>query len=80
MCAGDDPPFKILLAFSGIKAALTSASGFNDRVSECREAAAAMLEELDRTELEPILGNISQDEYRSMRDTVLAGVCSPVEA
>ena len=71
--AGEDLPFRILLAFSGIKAALASASGFNDHVSECRAAAAALLEELDRTELEPILGNISQDEYRSLRDTALSG-------
>ena len=71
VCADDDPPFRILLAFSGIKAALASATGFNDRVSECRSAAAALLEELDQTELEPILGNISQDGYRSVRETIL---------
>ncbi|CAN1291137.1 GALAK [Linum perenne] len=35
--------FKILLAFSGLREALTSGSGYNHRVSECQEAARVLL-------------------------------------
>ena len=37
------PPCCFLLAFSGLRAALTSTSGFNNRVEECRQAAALLL-------------------------------------
>jgi len=70
---GADPPFRILLAFSGIKAALASASGFNTRVSECRSAAAALLAGLGRPEQTPILGNVTAQEYMRTRDAVLSG-------
>lgn len=36
-------PYKILLAFSGLKQALTTNPGYNRRVSECREAAKILL-------------------------------------
>ncbi len=71
--AGTDPPFRILLAFSGIKAALASASGFNTRVSECRSAAAALLAGLGRPDQKPILGNVTEQEYTSTRDAALSG-------
>ena len=35
--------YKILLAFSGLKHALTSNTGYNDRVAECQEAASVLL-------------------------------------
>ncbi|CAN0861290.1 GALAK [Linum grandiflorum] len=35
--------FKILVAFSGLRKALTSGSGYNRRVSECQEAARVLL-------------------------------------
>ena len=35
--------YKILLAFSGLKQALTTNPGYNRRVSECREAAKVLL-------------------------------------
>ena len=35
--------YKILLAFSGLKQALTKNPGYNCRVSECREAARILL-------------------------------------
>ena len=35
--------FKILLAFSGLKQALTSNPGYNRRVEECQEAAKFLL-------------------------------------
>ncbi|RZR74193.1 hypothetical protein BHM03_00033381, partial [Ensete ventricosum] len=36
--------YKILLAFSGLKEPLMRNSGYNTRVSECREAAETLLE------------------------------------
>ena len=72
--AGTDPPFRILLAFSGIKAALASATGFNTRVGECRAAAAALLASLGRLEQKLILGSVTEHEYLGARDAALAGV------
>ena len=68
-----DPPFRILLAFSGIKGALASAPTFNTRVSECREAATALLAAAGRPDEEPILGNVSQEEYAILGTTHLPG-------
>ena len=68
-----DPPFRILLAFSGIKGALASAPTFNTRVAECREAATALLAAAGRPDEEPILGNVSQEEYVSHSTTHLPG-------
>lgn len=36
-------PFRILLAFSGLRQALTTNPGYNLRVAECREAAKVLL-------------------------------------
>lgn len=41
--AGAKTPYKILLAFSGLKQALTTNPGYNRRVTECREAAKILL-------------------------------------
>lgn len=35
--------YQILLAFSGLKQALTSNPGYNHRVAECQEAAKILL-------------------------------------
>lgn len=35
--------YKILLAFSGLKQALTTSPGYNRRVTECQEAAKVLL-------------------------------------
>nr|XP_043627968.1 galacturonokinase isoform X2 [Erigeron canadensis] len=55
-------PYKILLAFSGLKQALTSNPGYNRRVTECREAAEILLKAAGK-EAEPILSNVEQEEY-----------------
>lgn len=68
-----DPPFRILLAFSGIKGALASAPTFNNRVAECREAASALLSAAGRPDAVPILGNISLEEYESLVAANLPG-------
>lgn len=38
-----EKPFRILLAFSGLKQALTTNPGYNLRVAECQEAAKVLL-------------------------------------
>lgn len=67
------PPFRILLAFSGIREALASGSTFNSRVSECRTAAAALLAAAGRPDDKPILGSVSQEEYGSLGAITLSG-------
>lgn len=55
--------FTILLAFSGVRAALLASTGFNDRVAECHSAAAALLEHLGRDTEPPLLHRISDSEF-----------------
>lgn len=57
-------PYKILLAFSGLKQALTTNPGYNRRVSECREAAKVLLKAAGK-EVEPILSNVEQEDYEA---------------
>lgn len=57
-------PYKILLAFSGLKQALTTNPGYNRRVTECREAASILLKAVGK-EVEPILSNVEQEEYEA---------------
>ncbi|KAL6575275.1 hypothetical protein OROMI_012560 [Orobanche minor] len=60
---GADKPFKILLAFSGLKQALISNPGYNSRVSECREAAKVLLQASGNEELQPLLSNVEAEAY-----------------
>eukprot|EP00897_Mesotaenium_endlicherianum_P010526 jgi/Mesen1/9501/ME000633S08858 len=57
--AGEDcrPPYRIMLAFSGLRHALTQTPGYGKRVDECRLAAAALLEAAGRPEEEPLLAH-----------------------
>ncbi|PWA93434.1 galacturonic acid kinase [Artemisia annua] len=55
-------PYKILLAFSGLKQALTTNPGYNRRVTECREAANILLKAAGK-DVEPILSNVKPEEY-----------------
>ncbi|KAK9076852.1 hypothetical protein SSX86_005186 [Deinandra increscens subsp. villosa] len=56
--------YKILLAFSGLKQALTTNPGYNRRVTECREAAEILLRAAGK-EVEPILSNVKQEEFEA---------------
>lgn len=58
------PPYSILVAYSGVKDALTS-TGYNNRVDECEAAARILLEAAGRPGEQPLLGNITPDEYVS---------------
>ncbi|CAK7345550.1 unnamed protein product [Dovyalis caffra] len=49
--------YKILLAFSGLKNALTNSPGYNLRVVECHEAARILLNASGNDDLEPRLHN-----------------------
>ena len=64
-------PFAILVAFSGVRQALTS-TGYNSRVSECTQAASRLLKAAGRADDPPLLGNISPDEYKR-HEGVLSG-------
>ncbi|KAG5398887.1 hypothetical protein IGI04_020701 [Brassica rapa subsp. trilocularis] len=52
-----EKPFRILLAFSGLRQALTTNPGYNLRVAECQEAAKVLLTASGKSELEPTLCN-----------------------
>ncbi|KAK4478924.1 hypothetical protein RD792_014431 [Penstemon davidsonii] len=60
--------FKILLAFSGLKQALTTNPGYNRRVAECREAANILLQASGSEELEPLLSNVEPEAYEKHKD------------
>ncbi|XP_059634497.1 galacturonokinase [Cornus florida] len=58
-------PFKILLACSGLKQALTSNPGYNRRVAECQEAARVLLHASESGAVEPILSNVEPEAYEA---------------
>jgi galacturonokinase len=64
--APEMPPFRLLIAFSGLKQTL-ALTGYNRRVAECREAARVLLEALGRRDQPAFLGNVSNDEFRQHR-------------
>lgn len=55
-----EPPFKIMLAFSGLREALTS-TGYNARVEECREAARRLLRAPGASDA--VLGDVSPETH-----------------
>lgn len=65
------PPFRVLLAFSGLRKALVG-TDYNRRVEECAEAARILLTQAGRTGDRPVLGNLTDAEYARSR-TLLAG-------
>lgn len=60
-----EKPFRILLAFSGLRQALTTNPGYNLRVSECQEAAKVLLTASGNSELEPTLSNVGHAVYEA---------------
>ncbi|KAJ3693477.1 hypothetical protein LUZ60_008957 [Juncus effusus] len=62
---GAEMNFKILLAFSGIKHNLPKKSGYNIRVSECKEAARQLLLVEGFEDLDPILCNVDLITYEA---------------
>ncbi|KAJ7534055.1 hypothetical protein O6H91_13G077200 [Diphasiastrum complanatum] len=71
--------FKILLAFSGLRHALASQPGYNLRVDECRQAASILLNATGRGMVDPILGNITEEEYYSLKEKLQGGLAKRAE-
>ncbi len=65
------PPYRILLAFSGIRSALIG-TDYNRRVEECAEAARCLLEAAGRTSSRAVLGNVTVDEYEAYKGRLRA--------
>lgn len=61
------PSWSILLAFSGLRQALT-ATDYNRRVTECADAARILLAATGRPAAAPVLGHISEHEYSAHQD------------
>lgn len=57
--------YRILLAFSGLKQALTSNPGYNRRVAECQEAAKLLLHASGNEDIEPLLSNVEPEIYQT---------------
>ncbi|XP_047329760.1 galacturonokinase [Impatiens glandulifera] len=60
---GTQKAYKILLASSGLKQALTSNSGYNSRVAECRESARLLLHASGNEVMEHVLSNVEPESY-----------------
>lgn len=58
------PPFRILLAFSGLSRGLMG-TDYNLRVVECAEAARVLLAAGGRPNTRPLLGHVHLDEYET---------------
>lgn len=56
------PPFRILLAFSGLRRELVG-TDYNRRVAECMEAARILLGANGRADGAPVLGDVPPDSY-----------------
>uniref|UniRef100_A0A5B7BM31 Putative galacturonokinase n=1 Tax=Davidia involucrata TaxID=16924 RepID=A0A5B7BM31_DAVIN len=59
--------YKILLAFSGLKQALTTNPGYNRRVEECKEAARVLLVASGNEGVEPLLSNVGPEAYEAYK-------------
>jgi galacturonokinase len=65
------PPFRILIAFSGIRRALVG-TDYNRRVAECARAATALLRAAGRPGAAAKLGSLTDEDYAGHRH-VLSG-------
>ena len=65
------PPYRVLLAFSGLRTALIG-TDYNRRVEECAEAARGLLEAAGRAGSRPVLGNVTVDEYEAHKGRLRA--------
>jgi galacturonokinase len=60
------PPFRILLAYSGLRQALVG-TDYNRRVEECTQAAQTLLAAAGRGDAPAVLGNVRAEEYAAQR-------------
>uniref|UniRef100_A0A0D6R1A9 Galacturonokinase n=1 Tax=Araucaria cunninghamii TaxID=56994 RepID=A0A0D6R1A9_ARACU len=71
--------YKILLAFSGVKHSLSSRPGYNSRVAECQMAARILLEACGKPSAEPLLCNVTQEDYILHKDRLEGGLARRAE-
>lgn len=71
--------YKILLAFSGLKQALTTNPGYNRRVTECQEAAKVLLVRSGKEGLMPLLSNVEPEEYNAYKSKLEAHLARRAE-
>ncbi|KAJ9689233.1 hypothetical protein PVL29_014747 [Vitis rotundifolia] len=71
--------FKILLALSGLKHALTNNPGYNNRVAECEEAARVLLHASGNDKLEPLLSNVEPEAYEAHKGKLEATLARRAE-
>ncbi|KAF5748654.1 galacturonokinase [Tripterygium wilfordii] len=57
--------YKILLAFSGVRQALTSNPGYNRRVAECQDAARFLLHASGNHKADPLLCDVEPEVYET---------------
>ncbi|KAH0744644.1 hypothetical protein KY290_032637 [Solanum tuberosum] len=71
--------YKILLAFSGLKQALTTNPGYNRRVAECQEAAKILLQASGDEEMEPVLSNVKPEVFEAHKSKLEANLAKRAE-
>ncbi|KAK3437533.1 hypothetical protein EUGRSUZ_C02197 [Eucalyptus grandis] len=71
--------FKILLAFSGLKQALTSNPGYNRRVEECQEAAKFLLEASGNGKTKPVLSDVHPEVYEAYKHKLVTNLAKRAE-
>lgn len=71
--------YKILLAFSGLKQALTTNPGYNRRVTECQEAAKVLLVSSGEEGVEPLLSNVEPEVYKAYKSKLEAHLARRAE-
>ncbi|XP_031092693.1 galacturonokinase isoform X2 [Ipomoea triloba] len=71
--------YKIMLAFSGLKQALTTTPGYNRRVAECQEAARILLKASRNEQEEPILSDVTQEVYEAHKNKLETNLAKRAE-
>nr|AEY11272.1 GALK [Morus alba var. multicaulis] len=71
--------YKILLAFSGLKHALTNNPGYNHRVSECQEAARILSHASGIGKVEPLLSDIEPEAYQRHKNKLQPNIAKRAE-
>ncbi|CAI7873534.1 unnamed protein product, partial [Closterium sp. NIES-54] len=70
------PPVAFILAFSGMQAALTSSSGYNNRVQECQEAARMLLAAAGlEVPSFPVLSQVPLHVFEAHKDHLPEALC-----
>lgn len=71
--------YKIVLALSGLKQALTNNPGYNHRVAECQEAARVLLESSGNGHTEALLCNVDPETYQTHKSKLKPNLAKRAE-